>query len=168
MFVAFETLPPDARIWIYQSDRAFSPQELRIVEDQLRQFTSEWSVHGIPLDASFKVEYNQFIILSADERQQSASGCSIDSSVRALKAIEQAVDVKLFDRNQVAFKKGEKVMTMPLKDLKRNFTDGTLNEDTLTFNNLVNTRSAFEAHWLLPAKQTWLKRYMPNPLAKVD
>lgn len=168
MYVPFETLPPEARIWIYQSNRPFSVGERRIVEDQLHQFSSEWSVHGMPLNTSYKVEYNQFIILGADEEHQNASGCSIDSSVRALKAIEEAVGVQLFDRNMVAFKRGEEVMTIPLKELKQKFTDGTLNEDSLTFNNLVSTRSAFDAQWLLPANQTWLKRYMPNPLAKVN
>lgn len=168
MFVPFETLPSEARVWVYQSSRPFSPGEMRIVEDQLHQFTNEWSVHGMPLNTSFKVEYNQFIILAADESHQNASGCSIDGSVRTLKSVEQTIGVQLFDRNLVAFKQGEEVMTISLKEIKEKFTDGTLNENSLTFNNLVSTRSAFEAEWLLPVKQTWLKRYMPNTLAKVD
>lgn len=167
MFVPFETLPPESRVWIYQSNRRFSHEELRIVEDRLRQFTGEWSVHGAPLNTSFKVGYDQFIILAADESQQDASGCSIDSSVRVLKTLEQEVGVQLFDRNLVAFKRGEEVTTITLKELKQKFTDGTLNEDTLTFNNLVTTRAALDDQWLVPVRQTWLKRYIPNVLAKV-
>lgn len=168
MFVPFETLPADARVWVYQSNRPFSAAAMRLVEDELYRFTAQWSVHGMGLNASFKVEYGQFIILAADESRQSASGCSIDGSVRTLKALEEKTGVQLFERNLVAFKQGENVTTIPLNELKQKFMDGTLNEDTLTFNNLVSTRAAFEAQWLVPASQTWLKRYIPNPLAKVS
>jgi len=168
MYIPFESLPSTARVWIFQSNRPFTSAEVDLLTTRLRGFTDEWNVHGQPLNTSFKIEFNQFIILAADERQQPASGCSIDSSVRALKNIEQSLGLVLFDRNQAAFKKDNSVITMPLSLLKENFSNGILNEGTLTFNNLVNTKAQLEYDWLVPAKATWLKRYIPNPLAKVN
>lgn len=168
MYTPFESLPSTARIWIFQSNRPFTPAEVELLTYRLRVFTDEWNVHGMPLNTSFKIEHNQFIILGADESQQSASGCSIDSSVRVLKEIEQSLGLALFDRNQIAFRKDNAVLMVPLPRLKENFLNGILNEGTPTFNNLVNTKAQLEKEWLVPAKSTWLKRYMSNPLAQVN
>lgn len=168
MFVPFESLPPDARIWIFQADRPFAPDERTDILKRLRAFTEEWSVHGMPLDTSFAVAFEQFIVLAADETQQSASGCSIDSSVRELKSLGASLGISLFERNQVAFKINDAVTLVPLQQLKDKFSSGILNGDTLTFNNLVATKAEFEQRWIVPAADTWLKRYIPDSVAKVS
>ena len=167
MFVPFESLAPSSRIWIFQANRPFSPEELNFADQKLRAFTEEWAAHGIPLKTSYKIAFNQFIILAADERQHTASGCSIDSSVRALKELEAALDVDLFDRNLVAFKTGDSITLVSLQELKEKFRNGILKADSFAFNNLVNTRAEFENDWIVPAAKTWLKRYIPNELANV-
>ena len=111
--------------------------------------------------------YDQFIILAADETHETPSGCSIDSSVRVLKSLEQDLGVRLFDRNLIAFKSDGGIDLIPLQDLKQKFQDGILNQGTLTFNNVVSTKSDLDHAWLAPACKTWLKRYIPNELAKV-
>lgn len=168
MFVPFETLPPTAKIWVYQSDRPFTSEEVKIIHERLRAFTDEWSVHGSPLPTSYAVKFDQFIVLAADETHESASGCSIDSSVRVLKSLEQMLDLRLFDRNQVAFRIGDDIVLVPLADLKQKFANSILKEDTLTFNNLVSSREAFDKEWSTPVGKTWLKRYMSDPLVKVQ
>lgn len=167
MYVPFESLPATARVWIFQSNRPFSEKETEQIDTRLKSFTSEWSVHGMPLNTSFRIDHRQFIVLAADESQQSASGCSIDSSVRAIKELEHSLGLSLFDRSQVVFKTTTGVRTLPLAKLKENFANGILDEDTLTFYNLVNTKAQLETEWLVPVKESWLKRYIPDPLAKV-
>src|SRR5690606_41191692 len=72
----------DLRVWIFQANRALTNNEVQIANERLRAFTDEWQVHGAPLDSSYSVRHNQFIVLAADESQQSASGCSIRSEER--------------------------------------------------------------------------------------
>lgn len=168
MFVPFESLPPNARVWIFQADRPFAREERAGILKHLRAFTDEWSVHGMPLDTSFTVVFDQFIVLAADETEQTASGCSIDSSVRALKELGASLGINLFERNQVAFKNRDAVILVPLQQLKDKFSSGILNGDTLTFNNLVATKAEFDQRWIVPAAETWLKRYIPDSVAKVS
>ena len=167
MYVPFESLPPTARVWIFQSKRPFTAEEEQFMQTRLKSFAAEWRVHGTPLNTSFLIAHRQFIVLGVDETQQMASGCSIDSSVRALKDLEQSFGLSLFERDQVAFKTGDGVLTIPMAKLKENFANGILNEDTLTFYNLVDTKAQLDTEWLVPAKETWLKRYLPGALAKV-
>ena len=167
MFVPFDLLPASSRIWIFQSNRPFSETELVQVGETLGDFAERWAAHGSPLKTSFAVKFNQFIILAADETHEAPSGCSIDSSVRVLESLEQAFGIDLFDRNQIAFRTTDGIRLIPMQHLKQKFQDGTLTEGTLTFNNLVSTKSALDHEWVVPAGNTWLKRYIPNELAKV-
>jgi hypothetical protein len=167
MFVPFASIAPESRIWIFQAERQMSPHELQVVEEKLRAFTESWAAHGEALKTSFAVKFNQFIILAADEHHQSPSGCSIDSSFRVLKEIESEVGIQLFDRNLVAFKAGDQVIVVPLRELKLKFAEGTLKPDSLSFNNLITTKAELAEQWVVPASKTWLKRYIPEELVKL-
>jgi hypothetical protein len=168
MFVPFESLPPSSRIWIFQANRPMTTEESEVTESTLQRFTEGWGAHGSPLKTSFALKFNQFIVLAADELHQAASGCSIDSSVRVLKELEQSLGLQLFDRNYIAFKTGEHVSLVALPDLKQKFKDGILNGDSLTFNNLVATKAEFERSWLTRVRETWLKRYIPEEVVKIN
>jgi hypothetical protein len=166
MFVPFQSISPDARIWIYQADRKFTSEEKNSIGNYLQSFTQQWSAHNQALKTSFDLRHDQFIILAADEDYNSTSGCSIDSSVRALKEIEQNIGVGLFNRNLIAFLKGGTVTLIDLNDLKQKYSDGTWNEATLTFNNLITLKHQLESEWMVLAGNTWLKRYLPSKVAQ--
>ena len=81
MFVNFESLANSSKVWIYQSNREFSSHEGEIIKDKIESFVANWNRHGDDLNASYKIVYNQFIVLAVDEDSEGISGCSIDSSV---------------------------------------------------------------------------------------
>ena len=66
MYVPFESLPTDSRIWIYQSNRKFSDDEMNEIETALQAFLVNWSAHGTSLESSYKLRYNRFIILAVN------------------------------------------------------------------------------------------------------
>lgn len=167
MFFPFASMSPASRIWIFQADRPLTANKADTLADRLHTFTQAWAAHGNPLKTSFTIKYNQFIILAADEGHQQASGCSIDSAVRVIKEIEELTGTHFLDKNQVAFKINGNILMIPLQHLKQNFLDGMWDEATLTFNNLIDTKSALEDQWLVPAGKTWLKRYIPNEFVKL-
>jgi hypothetical protein len=106
MFVEFNELPGDARIWIYQSKRELAEKEAEGVKLKLRKFADNWLRHGEQIKGSFHILYNQFIVLGVDENFNNVSGCSIDSSVRAIKELEDEFDLDLMNKLNIAFKVG--------------------------------------------------------------
>ena len=54
----------------------------------------------------------------------------------------------------------EKVITLSKDDFKAAYTDGTINDDTLVFDNLVKTKDQFLTEWLKPLKDSWHKRFV--------
>jgi hypothetical protein len=160
MFIPFKNLSPTARTWIYQADRKISPVQKSVISEKLQEFTEQWLVHGAPLEASFEIRFEQFIILAAND---TASGCSIDSSVRIIKEIGSLTGIDFFSRNLIAFKLDEEIRLIDLSLLKTEFQKGTWNEESLVFNNALTTLGEIQDRWLVAAGTTWLKRYIPRP-----
>lgn len=160
MFVTFNSIHDQSRVWIFQASRKINSSESTIISDALRAFTESWLVHGSPMQASYDVRFDRFIILAADEQTNAASGCSIDDSVRTLKNLAAQLNIDFFDRTQVAFKKQDDVVTVPMADLKANLDAGIWDGTSLVFNNLVTTKADLKTKWLAPASSTWLKRYL--------
>ncbi|MBX7126772.1 MAG: hypothetical protein K1X47_13845 [Cyclobacteriaceae bacterium] len=162
MYVPFEQLPPHSRVWIYQSAAELREDKLAVVRETLRSFCDQWEVHGMPLTTSFCVRYDHFIVLGVDEQQSQASGCSIDSSVHVMKQAGALLGVDLFDRTQVAFLRSGEMVFLGIAQLKKAFAEGIINPSTPAFNNLVDTKYALDTKWLVPAAESWLKRYIPQ------
>lgn len=163
MFVPFDSLPSSSRIWIYQADKVFSPEQRKILSGELSAFIDEWTAHGNPMKASFQLPYDHFIIIAADEQQAEASGCSIDDSVQAIRRASQKTGLNFLDRTSVAFKKGDAIELVSINDLKNGPNAGRWTPDTLTFNNLITTKAEL-SDWVIPAHLTWLRRYIsPKP-----
>lgn len=160
MFVPFDALEDSARVWIYQSGRKFTETEKKTISQTLSSFTQQWAAHGSPLKTSFTILYDQFIVLAVDENFNEASGCSIDSSVHVMKAMDEEYSLGLFDRTQVAFLKSGIVMMMKLSELPRGLAENIWQQETLTFNNLIMTKSELANKWIVPTRETWLKRYL--------
>ena len=88
MYINFNELPDTSRVWVYQSNREFTTAELAKITEKLKSFVNSWKRHGEDLKASFRIAYNQFIILAVDESYNNVSGCSIDASVNSIKQLE--------------------------------------------------------------------------------
>lgn len=159
MYIPFENLPEESRIWIYQSSRKFSEDEIADIEKDLIEFIEGWNAHGTSLEASFQIKYNRFIILAINHEVQQATGCSIDSSVGFIQKLEQKYSVDLLDKMNVAFKQGEFVTYKTLLEFKKLAKDKSVSENTIVFNNLVNTIEEFNDGWEIPAAESWHSRF---------
>lgn len=159
MYVPFENLPEDSKIWIYQSNRKFSDDELTEIENDLKAFIENWSAHGTGLEASYLLKYNRFIILAVNQEVQQATGCSIDSSVAFIQNLEQKYQVDLLDKMNVTFKNGDYITHKSLIDFKRMAKEKAVTVNTIVFNNLVNSIEEFNENWEVPAGESWHSRF---------
>lgn len=154
----YEDMPLESKVWIYQSDRDFRDAEVQGIRQRMREFMEEWSAHGDNLKAFGDVYYNRFLVIMVDESVTVASGCSIDKSVHLIKEISNAFDVDLFDRLPVAYMQGSDVHVVSKKEFLTKMDNSELDEQTLIFNNLVNTKSTFETLWKVPLKEHYLSK----------
>lgn len=159
MYVPFNSLGDSSRVWIYQSARKLTETEKSTISEVLSAFTHQWVAHGNPLKTSFEILHDQFIVLAADESFNEASGCSIDGAVRVIQQIDQQHSLGLFDRTKVAFFK-EPIQVLAMQELPKALENGIWRSDTLVFNNVLSLKGELKTSWIVPANQTWMKRYL--------
>ena len=160
MFVDFEKLPKTSKIWIYQSDRKFYPNEIEGLKNKLEGFLSSWNDNGIDIIASYQLKYNRFIILAVDETIDSITVNAIDDSVRFILQLQSGYGVELLDKLNVCFKQGEFVQYKEVKEFKKLIKSKSISEKTIVFNNLINTKGELASDWEIPITESWHNRFL--------
>ena len=97
----FPNLPAHSRVWLYLADRKLDGTEVQYVNEQMQHFLSNWAAHNKKLTCDGVLLFNQYLILAVNEDIESASGCSIDSSVRFVKSLGQELNIDFFNRLKV-------------------------------------------------------------------
>lgn len=159
MFIPFDQISADARLWVYTSSRALSRAEAEQVENTLKEFISHWETHGKPLRASAQVVESQFVLLAVEEDFQQPSGCSIDASVKVLADLEQELNINLLEQGKVAFRHEDRIKVCRFPELKSVITAQELQAGSSVFNTLARQKADWESQKEQPAGQTWLSRY---------
>ncbi|WP_404812692.1 ABC transporter ATPase [Capnocytophaga canimorsus] len=160
MFVAFNELPETARVWIYQSNRSFTSEEIIEIENQLKTFLAHWSAHGSGLESSFELRYNRFIVIAVNQEVHQASGCAIDEQVRFIQQLEKQYQVDLLDKMNVSYKQGEYIAYKNLSDFKKMAKERAVSANTIVFNNLVTNKYEYEHFWEVPMSESWHSRFI--------
>lgn len=144
-----------SRVWVYQADRNLSDSEVLQMQILLDNFTTGWTAHNNQLKAKGEIRYDRFLILIVDESQAGASGCSIDKSVHFMKQIESHFNINLFDRFNLAYRDGDDIYSTPRHDFEELLKQGSINTNTIVFNNMVQNLNELQTKWEVPFKDSW-------------
>lgn len=153
-------MPAHARVWLYKAPRALSQAEQRLVRERGAVFTAGWSAHELPLDACVDVVIDRYVVISVDEEQARASGCSIDKSIAFIKALEHDLRVMLTDRMVVAYEVDGQVHSARLQQLAGLLKDGAITGDTPVFDDLVSTVGELRERFKVPLRTSWMERFL--------
>lgn len=162
MYLPFDQLPDSSRVWVYVSARKFTPDEQSLIQASLKDFCGEWATHGNGMPTSFAVLYEQLIVLAVDESQLGASGCSIDSSVRALRNLEQHLGVNLVDQGKLTLRdQTGQLRVLPALGIKSRISSGEISPELEVIQPQIRTKADLSELWL-PLSKSWLSTYFPN------
>jgi len=160
MYVKFEYLPSNSRVWVYQSEREFSDQEINFIAEKAIDFIDQWTKHGSNLKGSFTFKYNQFLVLAVDEGFNNVSGCSIDSSVRFVKELEKSLEVDMMNKMNISFKDGDHINIVTMSDFKEFTKSNKITSETIVFNNMISTIDELKTQWEVSVNNSWHKRFL--------
>ena len=102
----FPELPDSSRIWLHLANRKLVASEEQFLKEELTLFLDSWSAHGKRLQCNATLLFSQYLIFSVDENIESASGCSIDSSVHFAKRMGSELGIDFFTRLEVLVLEG--------------------------------------------------------------
>jgi len=160
-----EGFHPESRIWIYQSSREFMNSEIEKINILINEFTKSWTAHKQELKATGKVVMNRFIFLVADETQASASGCSIDSSVKFIRELENQFQTSLLDRGKMLFEAGGRLIEIPFNELENKIEASAISGEDFYFNNSITRLNELQS-WKLKVKDSWIAVRMKTKIVQ--
>ncbi len=157
-FVNFSDLPDTARVWIFGAEKPLDSSQVQKLRENMGLFLEQWTAHKRELKPSWELRHNQFIVVGLDESMLAASGCSIDSMVRNLKNFESAIGANIVGTSLKVFyrDKNESIQCVGRAEFKQLVENGTVNEATVVFNNMIQTAADLRQNrWEIPMQESW-------------
>ena len=143
----FPELPDHSRVWVYTSNRVFTPLESGEISKEVDSFVSSWKAHQKSLSAAGTILLNRCLVFAVDEQTEAISGCSIDSSVKFVKSIGQQLDIDFFNRLNMLIIKDEEPTMISFHELE-------MYKDSHVFNPNVDTLKNMRTKWLIPISES--------------
>ena len=154
--VAFEELPPDARLWIFAAERPLAGDERARVTREVDAFIDQWAAHDVPLKGARDVRYDQFVFVAVDERAAGASGCSVDALVRRMKGLQVELGVELVNHAPVLYRDESGIARVSRERFADLAESGAVSPRTVVFDNsLTKVEQVRAGRWELPAGESW-------------
>ncbi len=147
----FDSFSENSKVWVYSSNRLINTDDEIIIRKHLDEFISNWNAHGSLVKGTYKIFNDYFIVLVADESQTHVSGCSIDSSVKCVKAIGDALNIDFFNRLSLLTENEGEMKHISFHDL---------NHESVSFvyDTSVDNLFDFKTKFKVP-KADYLKRF---------
>ena len=161
--VPFESLPDDARVWVFGSDRTLAEPESQPLLSAVDQFVERWAAHGTPLHASRDWREGRFLTIAVDQRQAGASGCSIDGLFRTLQGLEPKLGASLVGGGRIYYRAADgRVASVPRDEVESLGEQGVIGRDTPVFDPTVTTLGDWRKRFETTAGASWHAQLLPE------
>jgi hypothetical protein len=146
-------MPDNARVWLYQASRYLSESEIDLLEAGVTSFLSEWTSHGVSMDAAFEIAHNRILVIAADESK--ASGCGIDKSVKCIQDLGNRLGIDFFQRTVVLFMKNEEWRESQLHEFWGLRKALIVNDETQVLDTTVRSVGEYRAGFQKSFSRSW-------------
>lgn len=159
MFIEFEKLSSQAKVWVYPSSKKFYPQEIDGLKEKLQQFITDWKADAESFSASYTLLYNRFVVFAVEENT-AITNQDMDKQVAFILQLQQEYEIELLDKMNVCFKQGEHVQYKELKEFKKLLKNKAVSSKTVVFDNLIQTKEELDNYWEVPITESWYSRFI--------
>lgn len=159
MIVDYNKIPNWGKLWIFPSSRKFYPQEIAELKASIENFLNNWENEKIPLNCSYSLKYDRFIIISVDDSNTSLSLKAHDDLTAFILGLETKYNIVLLDKINVCYKQGEFVQYKDLKEFKTLIKNKGVSKKTIVFDNMITTKEELDKDWEINIMDSWLNRF---------
>lgn len=161
MFVSLNEMPANSKVWLFPCSRDLTQEELSEIENTVKGFVEGWLSHGQKVTGSVTICENRIICLVADDVSVGIGGCSLDSSTRIIKAIEEKYNISCFERSLLLVKVQDGVLATDFKKIANLVEKGTIDENSEIFNLQIDSLSELSNPWV-KIKDSAYARFLPK------
>lgn len=153
--VPFDSLPDDARVWVFGSSKPLSEKESAMLLERVDAFLAQWKAHGDPLTAARMFSRSRFLTIAVDQNSANASGCSIDGLFRSLKELETEIGASLVDRSLVYYSDDAGTHSVHRDEFAALAASGAVTGATCVFDPTVTHLGEWRARFESKAANSW-------------
>lgn len=152
----FESLPSNARVWVFACDRNLTGDEAKPLLAQADAYLAQWKAHGSPLRCAREWLHHRFLAVGIDPTAEQASGCSIDGLFRSLREIGQSVGTQVLGGGRVFYRDAEgNAQVVSRAEFSALATRGDVTADTTVFDTSVILADDWRHHFERRAGDAW-------------
>ncbi len=156
------SLPDAARVWVFGADRPLDTDAEARLRAGLDAFLEGWTAHRRELAAAADVREGRFVVVALDETRVPASGCSIDALLHRIRAMEEALGVRLADAAPVWYRAADgEICCVSRGEFRRLAETGDVSAETPVFDLTLERLEALRAGRLeVAAGRSWHARLL--------
>ena len=158
MIVGFSTIPEEAKIWVFPSNRKFYPQEIDDLKTSIETFLNGWKDNRNEVECSYLIKYDRFILVTANDTENGLSLEGHDALISFFIELEKKYEIVLLDKINVCYKQGEFVQYKDLIEFKKLIKSKAVSESTIVFNNMITVKEELRYNWEINIMESWLGR----------
>lgn len=161
--VSFQDLPPNARVWVFASDRPLKGDEATKLLREVDLFLAQWNAHGHPLRCAREWSDDRFLAIGVDPTAEQASGCSIDGLFRGLQSLERVLHTRLVAGGRVFYRDASgAAQLVPRPEIATLASRGALTPKTPVFDLSITAAADYRTRFERPAGETWVAALLPG------
>jgi hypothetical protein len=161
--VPFDSLPDDARVWVFGADRPLDTAEATRLLDLVDAHLARWAAHGAPLSSARDWRDGRFLTIAVDQRTTGASGCSIDALFHQLQQLERALATSIVGGGRIFYRDTTGIVHSTDRATFAELAErGTITAATRVFDPTVTTLGAWRTGFERRARDSWHADLMPS------
>lgn len=153
---SFTSLPDHSRLWVFPSSSALTASQREALAASLEKALAGWNAHGSEVRWGYTFVEDRFLMVAVDEDAAALTGCSIDSAVHAMQAIETSHHLTLTDSHRVFFRGPQGIEVASRAEFEELAAGGRVTLNTSVFDTVIASLGALRSgQWELAAKDSW-------------
>jgi len=154
--VPFETLPADARVWVFGAANELTVPASDRLLGAVDDFLTQWNAHGSPLVCAREWRDNRFLAIGVDQSTAGASGCSIDGLFRTLARLEPELGTSLLGGGRVYYRDGSgRVNATTRTAFNQLARAGRVGPETPVFDTSITSAEAWRERFERTVRESW-------------
>jgi hypothetical protein len=160
--VAFSAMPNDARVWVFGSADELSAERESVLLSTVDDYLEDWRAHGSPLTVARDWRDGRFLAIAVDQRDENASGCSLDALFRVLRDLETALGTSLLGNSRVYFRtRNGAIEVTDRAGFAEQAQAGSIEGGSHVFDLSVQTAGAWRDRFEVDAVESWHRALLP-------
>lgn len=168
MFVKFEDLPNDAKVWIFICDNKLSVSKKEELINKIEPFLSRWKSEGKEFKSSYELLEDQILVVGGVSEGFALSGCTMDALKKTVQKWDETLSQNMTVIPKFCYRGNGSIVCRNQTEFKADIQKGVVNEKTQVFDNTILSMEDYRKGIEFPIQKCWHHRVLELTLKKIS